>query len=277
MNAAGGYIKLHRKITRWGWYDDPNTFRVFIHLLLMANFEDGEWHDTVIKRGQYLTSINHLAKETKLSYQTIRTAISHLKSTGEITCQSTSHYTLITIANYERYQDVDFNTNEQTNEQTNTLTNEQLTNNQQQYKKNKKNKEINNIYLVQNEAENAAENDPNLMEDCVVVYNSVCKSLPRVSKISDSRKRKIAARLKEFSPEEIRTAFEKAEASDFMTGRSGKWRCDFDWIMHSEDRIQRILEGKYDNVKKMDPLDELHEDLQKQLADLGREESWGTI
>ena len=34
-----GFIKLHRKIVDWEWYDDINrNFRFIYHLLLKANF-----------------------------------------------------------------------------------------------------------------------------------------------------------------------------------------------------------------------------------------------
>ena len=38
-----GYIKLHRSIMDWRWYDDPNTFRMFVHLLLKANHAAKDW------------------------------------------------------------------------------------------------------------------------------------------------------------------------------------------------------------------------------------------
>ena len=88
-----------------------------------------------------------------------------------------------------------------------------------------------------------------IVQQCIDAYNAICTSLPKAVKLSEKRKKKIKARLKEFTPEEIRTAFEKAEASDYMSGRSGKWRTDFDWIVDSEDHMTKILEGRYDNVK----------------------------
>ena len=99
-----GFITLQRKIIKWEWYDDIPTCRLFIHLLLVANHEDREWHGITIKRGQKLTSYEKLAKETKLSVQNVRTAISHLKSTGEITCKTTHRYTLVTVEKYDDYQ-----------------------------------------------------------------------------------------------------------------------------------------------------------------------------
>ena len=103
MNGASGYIKLHRKITSWEWYDDPAVFRVFIHLLLNANYEDRKWHGIEIRRGEYLTSRAKLAAETKLSEQTIRRALTCLKSTNEITIRTTKRWSLITVENYTKY------------------------------------------------------------------------------------------------------------------------------------------------------------------------------
>ena len=122
-----GFIKLHRSMLDWEWYKDANTARVFLHLLLVANWQDGKWHGVEVKRGQRLTSYASLAKETRISVQSVRTALSHLISTGEITCEPTNKYTLITIANYEKYQGEDADTNTQSNAQNN----EKLTSNQQ--------------------------------------------------------------------------------------------------------------------------------------------------
>jgi hypothetical protein len=36
--CPGGYIKLYRSLLKWEWYDDSNVFRVFMHLLLTANY-----------------------------------------------------------------------------------------------------------------------------------------------------------------------------------------------------------------------------------------------
>ena len=73
-----------------------------------------------------------MAKELRLSVQSTRTAINHLKSTGEITCDGTSEYSVVTIKNYELYQSP---TCESTNEQ--QATNKPSTSDQQQLKKDK--------------------------------------------------------------------------------------------------------------------------------------------
>ena len=127
-----GWICLHRKMLDWEWYSDANTFRLFIHLLLLANHEEKKWKGQVIKRGQLITSSEHLAEDLKLSRQQIRTSINKLKSTSEITTKSTNRFLLITIEKYGEYQDKQKEINQQNNQQLNNqITNKQPTDNQQ--------------------------------------------------------------------------------------------------------------------------------------------------
>lgn len=128
-----GFIKLHRSLLKWEWYDDINTKILFIHLLLTVNYYDEEWHGVTIKRGSRVTSYAKLGKEIGISFQSIRTAIKRLISTGEITKESNSEYTVITVKNYDKYQDV---TSVLTSDQ--QTANKQLTNDQQLSKKAKK-------------------------------------------------------------------------------------------------------------------------------------------
>ena len=39
----GNYIKLSRGLLDWEWYTDINTTRLFIHMLLKANWKDGNF------------------------------------------------------------------------------------------------------------------------------------------------------------------------------------------------------------------------------------------
>ena len=143
-----GWVKLHRKITQWEWYDDIPTKVLFIHLLLTVSIKEDDWHGIHIPRGARVTSRSTLVKETKLTEQQVRTALNHLKSTNEITIQSTRQYTLISVVNYDLYQ-----SNQPTNQPTanQPLTNDQpttnqpLTNDQPQYKKAKNIKKAKNV------------------------------------------------------------------------------------------------------------------------------------
>ena len=127
-----GFVKFDRKITSWRWYCDANTARLFFHLVITANYKDRYFEDVVVKRGQRIVTISGLAKELNLSERNIRTALNHLKTTGEVTNRSTSKYTVITINNYNCYQEV---TNHLTNDR--QTSDKRLTNDRQQCKKDK--------------------------------------------------------------------------------------------------------------------------------------------
>ena len=99
-----GFIVLYRKLIDWEWYDHIPTKVLFIHLLLKANHTTKLWRGNEIKRGQYLTSLNTLSKETKLSVKQIRASLNNLEKTGEVGKQTTSLNTLISILNYDNYQ-----------------------------------------------------------------------------------------------------------------------------------------------------------------------------
>ena len=99
-------------------------------------------------------------------------------------------------------------------------------------------------------------------QDVIDLYNDICIDMPRARVLTETRRKHIQARLKENRPEEIREVFERAEASDFLSGRvEGKdFRADFDWIVGNPQHWQRIIEGVYDNRsgrKKKDAVDTL--------------------
>ena len=120
MNNQQGWIKLHRQILEWEWYSDNNCFRLFLHLLLKANHKEKRFKGIELKVGSIVTSRDLLARETGLSSQQIRTALTKLISTNEITSVTSSQGTIIQIVSYEKYQ-----------VSTSEITNEQPTSNQQ--------------------------------------------------------------------------------------------------------------------------------------------------
>lgn len=140
---SSGFILLHRKITEWEWYQNPNTFRVFLHCLLMANFADGRFEGKDIKRGQFVTSLPSLSEQTKLSVRQVRVALDHLILTGELTNKSFTKYRIITVVNYDRYQGDDRQNDSQMTDKCQT-NDSQMTDKRQQYNNNNNNKKKNN-------------------------------------------------------------------------------------------------------------------------------------
>lgn len=101
-----GYIKISRKILGWEWYKDINTFRLFMHLLLKAEWKPTTYRGEEIERGACASSLAKLSEETKLTVNEVRTALKHLQSTGEVTCRSRSKYSVYHVNNYDQYQAV---------------------------------------------------------------------------------------------------------------------------------------------------------------------------
>lgn len=154
MENCGGFIKLFRQILDWEWYDDLPTCRLFIHLLLKANYAERNWHGQTIERGSCITSYATLASETGLSQEQIKRALKNLTKTGEIKRIATNKNTVICVVKYADFQGFGFEYNEQTTSkeqaENKQKTNEQQTNNKQTTTtkeiKNKRNKESKNIY-----------------------------------------------------------------------------------------------------------------------------------
>ena len=134
----GGWIKLHRSLLEWEWYDDINVMRVFLHCLLMANHKDKKYRGAVVERGSFLTGRDALASQTGLTVQQIRTSLNKLKSTNELTIKSSKQGTVIQVVSYDKYQEV---TNESTTHQPDS--NQIVTTNKKN--KNKKNEKKNTL------------------------------------------------------------------------------------------------------------------------------------
>jgi len=86
-------------------------------------------------------------------------------------------------------------------------------------------------------------------QEILDLYHKTCPSLPKVLKLTDKRIKLVNARLKEYSAEQIKEIFIKAESSEFLKNGSGTWKgANFDWILNPNNFI-KIMEGNYDNNK----------------------------
>jgi len=122
-----GYVKLYRQLESWEWYTDVNTTKLFIHCLLMANHKVKRWRGVDIQAGSFISSYGKLAKQSGLSVQQVRTSMNRLKSTHELTQESTSEFSVITIVKWLDYQGSD----DVANTEINTPSNNQSTSDQQ--------------------------------------------------------------------------------------------------------------------------------------------------
>ena len=189
-----GYIKLYRSLLNWDWFQDANTFRVFIYCLLKANREPKKWQGIDIKQGQFITSYEKIASDLNIGVQSVRTSIKKLNLTGELTNKTTSRYSMITVKNWVRYQETNKQTNNQLtiNQQT---TNKQLTTNKNKENQKNQEKERNINTLSQNFL------NPDLMFDKNVnkvfdFYEKNCTSL--VPLVFEKRDLELRQAIKDF-------------------------------------------------------------------------------
>jgi len=234
-----GYIKLFRSLTNWEWYQDSKTFRVFVHLLLNANWEDSRYRGYEVPRGSLVCGRKQLAKDLRISEQSVRTALQHLESTNEITIKPTNKFSIVSIVNWEKFQSGEFlSTNKLTNESTinQPTTNQQLTT----YKENKNiRKKEENIY-----SENPSVNGETLLR-IKDAYNQQSNLRPCKS-LTKGRMDKLLDRLNDYSEEEIISVFIKANSIPRLIGEDGStWKADFDWLL-DETNFIRVQEGYYD-------------------------------
>lgn len=84
-------------------------------------------------------------------------------------------------------------------------------------------------------------------QQIVDLYNSICTSLPSVRTLSNSRKNAIKTRLKQYSLDDFKVLFEKAESSSFLKGdNSRNWVATFDWLI-KDANMAKVLDGNFDN------------------------------
>ena len=231
---AEGWIKLHRKLL-----DNPVTMKdtdhlaVWIYLLLNASHNEHpalfKGKKIMLKPGQLITGRKSIALALHIDESKVERILKSLKSEQQIEQQTSSKNRLISITNWEFYQQ-----SEQQNEQ---QVNNKRTTSEQQVNTNK------NIKNDKNERKDICQNILNL-------FNRICCSFGGVKNITKSRAEIISDSLKIYSLDDFKKVFEKAEQSDFLKGNNNRnWSASFDWLI-KEDNMAKVLEGKYDKNKQ---------------------------
>lgn len=100
-----GFVKITRSIQLWEWATNPTMFYFWIRLLLKANWKDEQYEGMTIPRGSMVTSRRLLAIEFKLTEKQVRNCLDKLKERREIRTKMAGKMAILTICNYEYYQD----------------------------------------------------------------------------------------------------------------------------------------------------------------------------
>lgn len=103
-----GWVCVHRKLLDNPIFKNDKLFRVFMFCLLRAQHTAGDQlvGDSVVylDKGQLATGRIAISEQTGLSQQNVRTAISKLEKLGILTIKPTTKYSVITMVNWNQYQ-----------------------------------------------------------------------------------------------------------------------------------------------------------------------------
>lgn len=280
-----GWIKIHRNITENPMYfSEPFTrMQAWIDLLLVANYRDSviyvRGNKVDVKRGQIAKSQDFFATRWKWSRGKVIRFLDELQKCGQIVQQKSNVITLISVVNYEYYQQDGTTDEPQTDSrQYNKRTTDGTTDEPQIVQPNerriKKNKEDNKETSLTRGKENAAavaaptsasdeaeapkpikaEKRENLpFKEIKELWNAVCVGYPKLHSLSESRKNKMRNRVAEMGGAEkslllLREIFTKMQVSNFLRGDNKRgWKASFDWLFENDKNWVKVYEGNYDN------------------------------
>lgn len=102
---VGGWVKLHRKLLEWEWYEDAHMVHLLVHLLLTASHEVRRYKGLTIKRGQVVTTTKELAEALGTSRTSIWRRLKRLEVERFVKLEVKQKETVITICKYDSYQE----------------------------------------------------------------------------------------------------------------------------------------------------------------------------
>ena len=115
MTVDTGFILLSRSIVDSIVFQNEKWFRVWIWCLIEASYKKrnkrvktGKGYTVLtLERGQFIFGRNQNAKDLKLPPSTLWKIILKLKTLGNLNIKSNTHYSIISICNYELYQELE--------------------------------------------------------------------------------------------------------------------------------------------------------------------------
>ena len=100
LKINNGFVKLPRTILEWEWYDHPDVFRIYIHLLIKVNYAPARWRGMDILEGEHITSTAKLSEELNMSEFKVRESLSKLEKTGFLKKTTTNKFTKLKLLQY---------------------------------------------------------------------------------------------------------------------------------------------------------------------------------
>ena len=193
-----------------------------------------------VPRGSFFCTLRELQQAWGWgSDKRVRTFLKRLENERMVDASTDAKKTQITICNYDDFQDIGRNADasQAENGRSADALKEQV-NNKQETKEDKTSVEVLPVAFPIDD-----------VSEAVAAFNDTASrvGLAQVQKMNDTRRKAVRQRLQDCGGiEGWRMALSKIEQSDFLTGRTSRWRCDFDWI-NKPANFTKLMEGNYDN------------------------------
>lgn len=245
MNT-GGWIKIYRSmVENQLYFSEPFTrMQAWIDLLILANFEDNfiyvRGNKVLVKRGQICKSQDNLAERWKWSRGKVIRFLDELQTEQQIVQHKSKLTTLISVVNYNDYQQNEQPVVQQTEQQIVQLYNVK--------------KDKNNIISPYNPSNEGLRESGDLdqktdkvnYQGVVDYYNQTfAGKLSKIDVLNNSRRKAIKARIGEYGKDAVVKVFGIVLQSPFLMGDNDRnWKANFDWIFKSSNFV-KIMEGNY--------------------------------
>ena len=99
------WIKIYDRILEWEWWSNALMVKAWVFILVSANSKQKRWQGMTIERGQFVTSQSKMARELDCNRKTVRKILDRLISAGQITATVDNSKTIISVCNYDNYQE----------------------------------------------------------------------------------------------------------------------------------------------------------------------------
>ena len=201
-----------------------------------------------LQPGQVIVGRNKLSDDTGLSVQQIRTALELLKKLSIISCRVTNKCTVISINNWDIYQQQQPASNHQDNQQSN----QHLTTIQEY--KNIRTEELNtDVFSSISSEKDTSQTVP--QGKILELYREELPFLRQPRTVRPNIQVQVRARWNEkmkegrFHDENggleyFRRYFRYVAQNGFLSGRKTSWKADYEWLMKAAN-FDKVTTGKY--------------------------------
>lgn len=198
--------------------------------------------------GQLVFGRKSASKELNMSEQTIRTCLEKLKKLKNITIQSTSHYSIISVLNWDIYQEHQPADNHIINQP--PTSRQPAANHIQEVKEGKEGKELKQSDVDTSLVIKTIDDGNCPHAEIINIFHETLPQLPKIKKWSGTCQKNLKSRWREDKDRQNlewwKSFFEYISRSDFLMGRKKEWQADLIWIVRPTN-FNKIINGSYEN------------------------------